>query len=264
MKKIILLNDIFIAFKYLNLVKILTYLDFKRKYRRSVIGPFWSVISLALTIAIVSVVFGRMISTGGNNSLLYISIGLILWNFISTCLNESCDMFILNESIIKQIRIPFYIYSMRLISRNIILMLHNIFILCIVYIISPFEFCLQQINSIFGIFLVIFNLYTLATIIGILSTKFRDIGQLISNSLPLIFYSTPIIWSIDNFNLGQNINKIINLNPLYYFFEIIRNPLMCRPTQSSYYIITIIVTIVVFLSTLFLYEKYKNKIVYWL
>ena len=46
-----------------------------------------------------------------------------------------------------------------------------------------------------------------------------DVPQIISNALLILFYLTPIFWSKEN--ISKNV-LIIKLNPLYYYFDIIR------------------------------------------
>ncbi len=258
------IKELFESTKYIRLVSILTYLDFKRKYRRSFLGAFWGTVSILLTIAIASFVFGLNIQGETRNSLLYIACGMIIWNMVSTSITESCDSFLLNEAIIRQIRIPFYVYSYRVVARNLIFLLHNIIIIPIIYFYSPFVLSFKTLWFIPSLFLIALNLVFLCTTISIFSTRFRDFGQFVTNGMPLIFYATPILWSFDTIKFSPEILNLLKMNPVLYFVDIFRAPLIGENILNNSLLICISFTLINFLFSVLLYEKFKNKIAYWI
>lgn len=250
--------------RYFRLVLILTYLDFKRKYRRSFLGAFWGTLSILLTVLIASFVFGSNILSGSSNSLLYIASGLIIWGMISTSVMEACDSFVLNEAIIRQIRIPFYVFSYRVVARNLIFLMHNMMVLPIIYLISPFSITLEILMLVPALLLVALNLVFACTTISIFSTRFKDFGQFVSNTMPLIFYATPILWSFESLKFGAEITAFLKMNPAFYFVEIFRAPLSGETFFSTNLLICFFITICNVLFSIFIYEKFKNKIAYWI
>jgi ABC-2 type transport system permease protein len=258
------MKELFESLKFVRLVKLLTYLDFKRKYRRSFIGPFWTTISTGLTVGAIALVFGRSIMGEDMNYLLYVVIGMIVWSYISIVIAESNDVLLLNESIIKQMKIPFYVFTMRLMSRNFLLMLHNLILILICYIISPFELRFAQVESLVGFFFLTVNLFFISSTIGIISSRFRDVGQLVTNGLPLFFYATPIIWSVNSIDTDAGIGALLKFNPLFYFFDVIRSPLMGKDVNLFSYAVIFTCTIINIFFSILLYSRYKNKVAYWL
>ena len=258
------MKELIESLKYIRLVKLLTYLDFKRKYRRSIIGPFWTTISTGLTVVLITFVLGRAIINDNINYLLYVAIGMVVWSYISIVIAESNDVILLNESIIKQIKIPFYVFTMRLMGRNIILMLHNLILIPLCYILYPFELSMSQMESLVGLILLSINLFFISSMVGFVSIRFRDIGQLISSGLPLIFYATPIIWTEENINSLTGIGFILKLNPLYYFIDVIRSPLMGNDVNFVSYVVILSFTLINIIMSSLLYKYSKNKVAYWL
>jgi ABC-2 type transport system permease protein len=198
------------------------------------------------------------------NYLLYVVIGMIVWSYISIVIAESNDVLLLNESIIKQMKIPFYVFTMRLMSRNFLLMLHNLILILICYIISPFELRLAQVESLVGFLFLTVNLFFISSTIGIISSRFRDVGQLVTNVLPLFFYATPIIWSINSIDTDTGIGALLKFNPLFYFFDVIRSPLMGRDVNFFSYAVIFSCTIINIFFSILLYSRYRNKVAYWL
>ena len=82
-----LYNLYFIWFK-------LAKLDVVKRYRRSVLGPFWITITTLVTTTALSFIYSKVLNVEILEYFPYLTIGLIYWNFVSTLLNESCDTFI--------------------------------------------------------------------------------------------------------------------------------------------------------------------------
>ena len=69
-----------------------------------------------------------------------LSVGLIVWNYIIGCINDSTQVFIISEGYIKNIKLPYSLYILKILSRNIIIFLHNAIIILICdYFIDEFE-----------------------------------------------------------------------------------------------------------------------------
>src|SRR5713226_5251217 len=68
--------------------------DVKQRYRRSSLGPFWLTLSMAIMIASMGVLYARLFGQDMEDYLPFLAVGLLLWTFISTALNELCSSFI--------------------------------------------------------------------------------------------------------------------------------------------------------------------------
>src|ERR1700722_17558797 len=91
--------------------------DIQQRYRRSAFGPFWITISMAIFIVLLGFIYSKLFHQDIAVYLPYIAMGLITWGFISGTTTEACSAFIENTGIIKQIRLPYSIYTMRMIWR---------------------------------------------------------------------------------------------------------------------------------------------------
>jgi len=102
--------------------------DIKNKYSRTVLGPIWVTGTVAITIFAMGPLFGIIFQRPIDSYLLHLSTGMVFWIYISSCISESCGAFIENITIIKNTNKPLYIYIFRIISRNTIVLLHNLII----------------------------------------------------------------------------------------------------------------------------------------
>jgi lipopolysaccharide transport system permease protein len=236
--------------------------DIKNKYTRSVFGPFWISISIAVTIFAMGPLYSMLFRVSNNNNNIYyihLSSGLIFWYFISGTISDSCTAFISNESFIKQTKLPLFVYIARLIIRNQFILIHNLFILALIIFF--------QSNITFRLLLLIPNLlivtailFLLSYILAVICTRFRDLVPLIGSLLQLSMFLTPIFW-IANESIEKS--HYLYLNPFNYIMQLLRNPIENK-TYYSLYILGFEFFIVLFIISFIIHHYYNKKISYWL
>jgi len=100
--------------------------DIRQRYRRSALGPFWITISMAIFVVLLGVIYSKLFHQDVAVFLPYVAMGPIAWGFIAGTTTEACGRFIENAGIIRQIHLPFTIYTMRMIWRSFIVFLHTV------------------------------------------------------------------------------------------------------------------------------------------
>ena len=257
-------TDISNSLKQFHLAALLGWQDVRQRYRRSVLGPFWLTVSMGVMIGTIGVVFGQIFNSPMQDFLPFLSIGLVLWNFISNTLTEGCVGFISSEAIIKQLPIPLFIHILRLIWRNIIIMTHNIVIFPIVLIIYHKEISWIPLISIPGFFLLLLNLIWMVLFLSVLCARYRDLPQIVTSLLLVMFYLTPIMW-MPSLLPQQNTNvKLLILNPFFHLMEIVKAPLLGNLPSILNWKVSIMLGVFGWLVTMFMYGHYKRRIAYWL
>src|SRR5580700_4193361 len=187
--------------------------DIRQRYRRSVIGPFWITLSMGVFIMVLGVIYSRIFHAELQSYLPYLTVGFVVWGFMSTAANDSCIAFIDANRIIKQIKLPYSVYILRVVWRNFIIFLHTIVIYIPIAIIFKIEPNLTTLYAIPGLILICVNLIWLTTVIAILSTRYRDIQPIVGTAVQLGMFATPIMWPISS--LG-NARIVAELNPVYH------------------------------------------------
>ena len=100
--------------------------DIVQRYRRSALGPFWITLSMAIFIVLLGIICSRIFKMDIAIYLPYIAMGIVLWGFVSGTTNESCAAFVENGAIIKQISLPYTLYVLRGVWRNVIIFAHTV------------------------------------------------------------------------------------------------------------------------------------------
>ena len=68
--------------------------DIKMRYRGSLLGPFWLTISMFVMIAAMGLIYPRLFNVEISSYLPFLTVGLVIWNFVSTTIIEGCDTFV--------------------------------------------------------------------------------------------------------------------------------------------------------------------------
>jgi len=245
------------------LVGMLGWQDVRQRYRRSALGPFWLTISMAIMIGTMGVVFGQIFKIPLTDFLPFLSAGVILWSFTSSIVNESSTSFIAAEGIIKQLPIPLFVHILRTIWRNILIFGHNIIIFPLVLLAVEKPIGLVAFISIPGFILLIVNLTWIALILGVVCARYRDLQQIVGSVIQVVFYLTPIMWMPNLLNDRVGL-YLIDLNPVFHLFEIVRSPLLGQYPTTTNWGVSLALALIGWIITITIYGTYKRRIAYWL
>ena len=257
------LSDITAAVRRYHLVGVLGWQDIRQRYRRSALGPFWITIGMAVMITTIGVVFGQIFKTPLYDFFPFLAIGTILWSFISTVISEGGMGFISSEAIVKQLPIPLFVHILRVIWRNLLILAHNIVIFPLVLIAvgRPLEWV--ALVSIPGLCLTILNLGWISLILGVLCTRYRDLPQIVTSVLQVVFYLTPIMW-IPKLLTSRAGAYLVDSNPFYHMLEVIRAPLLGQLPTALNWTVSGTLAVLGWTLALFVYGRYKHRLAYWL
>jgi len=242
----------------------MAWFDIRQRYRRSVLGPLWSTLSLIIFMSAVSVVYCRLLGTQGDPYYpLYVALGLLIWSFIAGVITEACICFIAHDRLIREIRIPLFCHVLRLVCRNLILFAHNLIVyplLLIVLEVPPEPVALLALA---GILLMVANAAWVGLVIGLVSARFRDLPPLIANSLQLTFFITPVLWPPAMLG-GVTRSIVADYNPLSAMIDVVRNPLMGQLPDATSYWVMVGWTLAGWGGALVALARCRARLAYWL
>lgn len=256
-------SDITSAVRKYSLVGMLGWQDVRQRYRRSALGPFWLTISMGVMIGTIGIVFGQIFNSPMQEFLPFLAIGLILWGFVSSVVTEGCTGFIAAEGIIKQLPIPLFVHILRMIWRNILILAHNIVIFPLVLLAVGKPINLVAFVAIPGFLLALINLIWIALILAVICARYRDLPQIVSSVLQVVFYLTPIMWMPSLLPQRAGL-YLLDLNPAYHLLEIIRSPLLGQLPTATNWVISLLLALIGWCMAIVMYGRYKRRIAYWL
>lgn len=256
-------RDIAEALSKYRLALIFGWQDVAQRYRRSRVGAFWLTLNMAVFIGALGLIFGTLFQSEMREFLPYLCAGVITWGFISTCLAEGCTTFTSSDGIILQVRMPLFTHIMRAVWRNVIIFAHNIVIFPVILLILGKMISLNALWAIPGFILLCLNMAWMMLILAVVCARFRDMTQVVTNILQVLFYATPIMWMVKI--LPNHVSRaFIELNPFYHFIELVRAPLFGSPPSMLDWTFGFSCAIAGWVVAILFFGRYRSRVAYWL
>ncbi len=241
----------------------LAYQDIKLRYRRSVLGPFWITLSMAITVYSMGYLYSHLFHIELRDYFPYLVAGMLAWSLISTVLTDLVDTYTQAEYTLKQIKLPYTLYIHRVIMRNILIFAHNLLVLIPVYLFfnHSIHFGWQMLLIVPGFLLFYANAVSFGLILAMIGARYRDISQIIKSLIQVIFFITPVMWRADVLPPAKQF--IAYLNPCFAMLELIRGPLLGYVPNLLCFVLTGVLTIIGLVSASLFFTSRRARIIYW-
>ena len=211
---------------YRDLLVLFVRRDFVTVYKQTILGPLWFFIQPILTTITFTIIFGNVaqLSTDGAPKLVFYMAGITLWNYFSTCLTSVSGVFNVNASIFGKVYFPRLIMPLTIVISNLMKFAVQflLFICFVVYFtlhnqIQPNSWILL---TPFIIILMALISMGIGLILSSMTTKYKDLNQLIGFGVQLFMYATPVIYPSSTVPLDYQ--WVVELNPLVGLFDYMR------------------------------------------
>jgi homopolymeric O-antigen transport system permease protein len=240
------------------------WMEVRRRYRRTLIGPFWMTLSQAIMVSAMGFIWAQLFHMDLAVYLPYLSAGIIVWSLISAFVTEGCVVFTSAQNLITTIRLPFFLLAISLVWRNIIVMFHNLVVFVAIALIWRVPLDWATLLFVPGLIIISLNGVWAATLLGLTCTRFRDINQLVIGLLQVMSLVTPIYWSRSLLNGREAIVNVVDFNPIYHLIEILRAPMLGVAPSVLNYAVAIGTALAGWGITFMLFSRFRRRIPYWI
>jgi len=196
--------------------------DLKLKYRRSVLGYLWSVLSPLMIMAVQVVVFSQMFKRNIPHFPVYLLSGQVLFNFMNQSTHQAIRSILDSATLIKKVYLPKYIFTMAKITSGLIDLVFSLGALAVVIIVTGVGFSWH-----FLLFpLVLIQLYVFCLGLGLFLAQanvfFRDVQYIYTVVTTAWLYLTPIFYDIEF--LPEVLQKLVRwANPMFFYVSQFRS-----------------------------------------
>ncbi len=240
--------------------------DIRQRYRRSVLGPIWITISMAVTAIALGILYAGLFGNPLAEQLPYILVGFIVWTFVSGCISEGSEVFVANSGLITHLPAPISIHVYRLVWRQTLFFAHNLIVYAVMLVVFPQPLRWTDLSAFPAFGLLVLNGAWVALLIGIVSTRFRDLPPVTQSIVQLLFFLTPIVWIyedlLDNPNVAERA-RIVEFNPIFHFVEILRRPMLGMDQHVHNWVVVAAITVIGWTLTLLVMRRYRGRVAYW-
>ena len=236
--------------------------DFKKKYKRTILGMGWSMLSPLLMLLVMKIVFEQFFGRTVNHYTTYLFCGLLTFNWFSESTNSGMRSLFANAGIFSKVNVPKYLF---LFSVNIQVLINFGLTLLVFFAfcaIDHVSFTWRFLCLVYPIMtLLVFNL-GIGMILSALFVFFRDIDYLWTVALQLLMYGSAIFYTVDRF--PPNVQLMFSLNPVYRHIAYIREIVLAGTIPSlETHLALLGFAVAAFLAGALMYKRYNTKFLYY-
>ena len=236
--------------------------DVRNRFAKSLVGPVWIVLNLALWVGGIGIVYAALFGQKLETFLPFLTIGFVVWGYLIQVIIDGGNAFVFAEGYIKQFTYPKQIYVLRVIVNASVPFVIGLAIFFVVMALLRRTFGWEMLWALPGIALLLVANYLHATFMAYSSARFRDLPHGMTALLQVLFFVTPVFFTVDTLKQRQ-LDFVYAYNPLYYLIEVVRHPLVhLEPAPLSVYAAVAIYLGIVLLAVLFVVRRLDRRIVY--
>lgn len=206
-------------FSYKDLILLFVKRNYVTKYKQTILGPLWLIISPLMTTLMFVVVFGNIagLSTDGTPQIAFYMAGNVVWAYFAACVNQTSNTFVSNASVFGKVYFPRMVAPISTVLTGMLdfLVQFVLFLIILLFL------------AVTGISIPI-NMWALVTpvlvlqlallgmgvgiIVSSLTTKYRDLAILVTFGVQLWMYASPVVYSVTQ--IPERYRFLYLLNPV--------------------------------------------------
>lgn len=243
--------------RYRDLIILFVRRDFVAIYKQTILGPLWHIIQPLMTTLVYTIIFSRVagIPTDGQPAILFYLCNITIWNYFASSLSKTSNTFTGNADIFGKVYFPRLVIPLSIVISALIAFVIQFGVFLFIYLIywmngMALSFTWAVLLIPYFIFIMASLALGLGIIISSLTTKYRDLTQLLNFGIQLLMFASGIIYPLSD--IPEVWQGYLLLNPIVPIVEAFRYAFFGEGFFDAYYLLysTIFVFITFFLGLL--------------
>jgi ABC-type polysaccharide/polyol phosphate export permease len=255
------ITDLREGFKRRHLWMTLAWGDLRRRYRGSQLGTLWMTASLGVFVLTLGGLYGQLMSVPAERYIPHLAAGMLIWNFLSGAMLESGHIFNRAAPFLKEMALPFSTFVFRSIYGQILRFLFQAPVFVAVAVVLGLWPGTNLVYVVPGLALLLLNGLWIAFLMAVISTRFRDVPELVGSLMRLLFFLTPIIWLPE---ISGKAQFMVAWNPFTHIIAVVRAPLMGEAPTALNWLVSAAIPIVGSPFALWLFGRCRRLIPFWI
>ena len=239
----------------------LGWFDIRLRYRGSMLGPFWLTLSTGVMVGALGVLYSKLFKMNLHDYLPFLALSLVLWGFLSSLVTDACGCFQQAEGMIRSQRMPFTLYAVRVIVRNLLVLAHNVLVIIVVYAVFDVWPGWASIGASPGLLLWTLNALAACLVLGAVCARFRDIPPIVGSVMQIAFFISPIIWKPELLTGPQA--RWLPFNPFYTLLEIVRAPMLGQWAGGAIWLSALFYSAVLCAVAWLVFARVRGRLAFW-
>lgn len=233
----------------------------RTSYRRTVLGPFWITFHQICFVLGLSLIYSQIFGLDISDYIPVASFGFAMWTLISHLFLGASNSFIQHTSAIRSSTLPYSFYLFQSLFTDLLTFTHSVLALLLIPVFFSHAFSVVgALTSFLVLLLTILNGLFMGLWLGPLCSRFRDVKALVPTALQVMLFISPVFWTSDQIPDRQ---WLVKWNPLAWFLESFRSPLIGTIIHTEYLNYVILMTVVHAGLGFFVFSKCLPRLSYW-
>lgn len=249
--------------KYQFLFEELVKRDFKKKYKRTILGMAWSILSPLLTLLVMMLVFTQFFGRSTPHYTIYVFAGNIIYSYFYEASTQGMQSLTSNAHIFTKVNVPKFLFT---VSKNIQALINFGLTIIVFFVFCLFDhitFTLKFFCLLYPIALLVLFCIGVGFVLSALFVFFKDIQYLWTVFMRLLMYMSAIFYTIDKYPIATQ--RAFLANPLYLFISYFRQIVIYGQIPSlGFHLLMLADTVLIFLLGCRMYQKYNTEFLYYL
>lgn len=236
--------------------------DFKQKYKRTILGMFWSILNPLMTLLVMRLVFTYFFGRDVQYYTTYIFAGNLMFSYFKEQTNGGMQSLMANAHIFTKINVPKYMFLLSKSASAVINFALTLVVFFIFVVLDGVPFHWTVFAIVYPIvMLTIFNLGA-GMILSAMFVFFRDTQYLYDVFTLLLMYMSAIFYQVDRFPAW--VQRVFLINPVYVAIKYVRVAVIDGHLPSlAYHVLLLLYAGIAIGVGSFIYKKYNHRFLYY-
>ncbi|MGD9129365.1 MAG: ABC transporter permease [Candidatus Woesebacteria bacterium] len=241
----------------------LTEKEIKARYKHAILGFLWVILNPLLQMLVIGFVFQFFIPVKIDNYFLFLFVGLLPWNFFSMTVMKSTPIYVFERTLIQKAKLPREAITLSIVLSNLFhLLISLVLLLIVVLILGKMNFSRLIFLPLILIWLIVLT-SALSLFFSSLNVRFRDVNFVVKAIMPLWFYATPVVYTLDL--IPKSLHFLFYLNPMTALIEASRFSILALPAPQTFYLmISLLSTLILAMLAIFVFRRESPNFDDWL
>jgi ABC-type polysaccharide/polyol phosphate export permease len=242
------------------IVALMGWSELRRRYHRSMLGPFWITLSMAIFLMLVGGVFSQLAGASLRDFMPFITTGYATWLLLASFISSGCNVFIGATRFLRQMRLPKSTFVLASVYRELLIFAHNLPVVVIILALCGIRPTLWTLMLIPAILATAAAGVILALVLGMVASRFRDIIPIVTSLTQLMFFLTPVLYH--SVHLGQA-GHLLDFNPATHFVGIMRSAFLGQAPSLLNWSAVLLMLVFGAVGGFLLFVRFRARITYW-
>jgi ABC-type polysaccharide/polyol phosphate export permease len=207
---------------YRDLLSLLVSNSLKTRYKRSVLGVAWSVLTPLLETIILTLAFATLFGFRVENFPVYLLSGLLAWQFFQQATIASVNRMVWGSKLMTRVYTPRAIFAVSIVGNAVTNLLISLLVLAAIMVALGQPFKISLVMLPLSILLLTMFTMGLGLLVATFAVYFTDIAEMYQVLLRAWFYASAIIYPAEI--IPEKYKFILTLNPMFHLIQTFREP----------------------------------------